>query len=142
MTAILILGGFRVIDGSFTLGSLVAFQALMASFSEPVATLVNQAGSFQLIKGALYRLEDVYNYPPGDPPRASDQPFPAKLAGRIEFTGRSVRLFAARAAADLGSLASPSTRDRAWRWSAPPAAANPPSAAWLAGSTGRGPARS
>ena len=85
MTAILILGGLRVIEGSLTLGSLVAFQALMASFSEPVATLVNQAGSFQLIKGALDRLEDVYNYPLGDPPRASDQPFPAKLAGRIEF---------------------------------------------------------
>ena len=85
MTAILVLGGLRVIEGSLTLGSLVAFQALMASFSEPVATLVNQAGSFQLIKGALDRLADVYNYPLGDPPRASDQPFPAKLAGRIEF---------------------------------------------------------
>jgi ABC-type bacteriocin/lantibiotic exporter with double-glycine peptidase domain len=85
MTAILILGGLRVIEGSLTLGSLVAFQALMASFSEPVATLVNQAGSFQLIKGALDRLEDVYNYPLGDPPRVSDQPFPARLAGRIEF---------------------------------------------------------
>ena len=85
MTAILILGGLRVIEGSLTLGSLVAFQALMASFSEPVATLVNQAGSFQLIKGALDRLEDVYNYPLGDPARASDDAFPAKLDGRIEF---------------------------------------------------------
>ncbi|MBR0685350.1 NHLP family bacteriocin export ABC transporter peptidase/permease/ATPase subunit [Bradyrhizobium manausense] len=85
MTAILILGGLRVIEGSLTLGSLVAFQALMASFSEPVATLVNQAGSFQLIKGALDRLEDVYNYPLGDKPRASDNAFPARLDGRIEF---------------------------------------------------------
>ena len=85
MTAILILGGLRVIEGSLTLGSLVAFQALMASFSEPVATLVNQAGSFQLIKGALDRLEDVYNYPLGDPRRTSDKAFPARLDGRIEF---------------------------------------------------------
>jgi NHLM bacteriocin system ABC transporter peptidase/ATP-binding protein len=89
MTAILILGGLRVIEGSLTLGSLVAFQSLMASFSEPVATLVNQAGAFQLIRGALDRLEDVYNYPLGDVRRddASDQRFPAKLAGRIELRG-------------------------------------------------------
>lgn len=87
MTAILVLGGLRVIEGSLTLGSLVAFQSLMASFSEPVATLVNQAGSFQLIRGALDRLEDVYNYPLGERRKqdASDDRFPARLAGRIEL---------------------------------------------------------
>ncbi|WP_347336673.1 NHLP family bacteriocin export ABC transporter peptidase/permease/ATPase subunit [Bradyrhizobium manausense] len=87
MTAILILGGLRVIEGSLTLGSLVAFQLLMASFSEPVATLVNQASGFQLIRGALDRLEDVYNYPLGDKPKrcGSEGHLPAKLAGRIEL---------------------------------------------------------
>lgn len=87
MTAILILGGLRVIEGSLTLGSLVAFQSLMASFSEPVATLVNQASGFQLIRGALDRLEDVYNYPLGDKPTGgeSERRFPAKLAGRVEL---------------------------------------------------------
>ncbi|MBW7967760.1 NHLP family bacteriocin export ABC transporter peptidase/permease/ATPase subunit [Bradyrhizobium sp. BR 10261] len=87
MTAILILGGLRVIEGSLTLGSLVAFQSLMASFSEPVATLVNQASGFQLIRGALDRLEDVYNYPLGDKPRqnGSERHLPAKLSGRIEL---------------------------------------------------------
>ncbi len=86
-TTILIFGGLRVIEGSLTLGSLVAFQSLMASFSEPVATLVNQAGSFQMIKGALDRLGDVYNYPAGDAPRTSpaEAPVTAKLAGRIEL---------------------------------------------------------
>ena len=52
-----------MIEGSLTLGSLVAFQSLMASFSGPVTELVNYVGSFQTIKGALERLEDVYNYP-------------------------------------------------------------------------------
>lgn len=85
MTVILIFGGLRVIEGTLTLGSLVAFQSLMASFSEPVATLVNQASGFQLIRGALDRLEDVYNYPLGDKPRISNKQFPAKLAGRIEL---------------------------------------------------------
>jgi len=85
MTVILIFGGLRVIEGTLTLGSLVAFQSLMASFSEPVATLVNQASGFQLIRGALDRLEDVYNYPLGDKPRISNKQFPAKLGGRIEL---------------------------------------------------------
>jgi NHLM bacteriocin system ABC transporter peptidase/ATP-binding protein len=114
MTAILILGGMRVIEGSLTLGSLVAFQSLMASFSEPVATLVNQAGGFQLIRGALDRLEDVYNYPLGDVRRddASDQRFPAKLAGRIELKGVQFgySLLEPPLIADLSIAVSPGSR--------------------------------
>ena len=90
-------GGLRVIDGALTLGSLVAFQSLMASFSEPVMNLVNQAGSVQLIKGALERLEDIYNYPrdgSADDDIADDR-FPPKLTGRVELKdvqfGYSVR---------------------------------------------------
>jgi len=114
MTAILILGGLRVIEGSLTLGSLVAFQSLMASFSEPVATLVNQAGGFQLIRGALDRLEDVYNYPLGDTAKddASGRRFPAKLAGRIEL--RNVQfgysLLEPPLIADLSIAVSPGSR--------------------------------
>jgi NHLM bacteriocin system ABC transporter peptidase/ATP-binding protein len=87
LTVILVLGGLRVIEGSLTLGSLVAFQSLMASFSEPLATLVGQASSFQLIRGALDRLEDVYNYPLDDTGNrvAAPDSFPPKLAGSIEF---------------------------------------------------------
>lgn len=87
VAAILGIGGLRVIEGSLTLGSLVAFQSLMASFSGPVTELVNYVGSFQTIKGALERLEDVYNYPPdksGKDVVAADR-FPPKLAGRVEL---------------------------------------------------------
>ena len=85
--AILGFGGWRVIEGSLTLGSLVAFQSLMASFSEPVSELVNYVGGFQTIKGALERLEDVYNYPLDKSDRkllAADR-FPPKLTGRVEL---------------------------------------------------------
>jgi NHLM bacteriocin system ABC transporter peptidase/ATP-binding protein len=87
VAAILGVGGLRVIDGSLTLGSLVAFQSLMASFSGPVTELVNYVGSLQTIRGGLERLEDVYNYPLGDQSSrtASPERFPAKLAGRVEL---------------------------------------------------------
>jgi NHLM bacteriocin system ABC transporter peptidase/ATP-binding protein len=88
VAAILGAGGLRVIEGSLTLGGLVAFQSLMASFSEPVTELVNYIGSLQTIKGGLERLEDVYNYPLGhrNDHAVSPESFPAKLAGRVELT--------------------------------------------------------
>jgi len=88
VAAILGIGGLRVIEGSLTLGSLVAFQSLMASFSEPVTDLVNYAGSLQTIKGALERLEDVYNYPLDNSGKNVDAAnrFPSKLTGRIAIS--------------------------------------------------------
>jgi NHLM bacteriocin system ABC transporter peptidase/ATP-binding protein len=88
VAAILGIGGLRVIEGSLTLGSLVAFQSLMASFSAPVTDLVNYAGSFQTIKGALERLEDVYNYPLDNSGKinVAEDRFAPKLTGRIELS--------------------------------------------------------
>ena len=88
VAVILGIGGLRVIEGSLTLGGLVAFQSLMASFAEPITALVNQVGSFQVIKGGLERLEDVYNYPREERVRnaARADPLPPKLAGRIELS--------------------------------------------------------
>jgi NHLM bacteriocin system ABC transporter peptidase/ATP-binding protein len=88
VAAILGIGGMRVIEGSLTLGSLVAFQSLMASFSEPVTDLVNYAGSLQTIKGAIERLEDVHNYPLGNSPArpVAAEAFPPKLPGGIELS--------------------------------------------------------
>jgi NHLM bacteriocin system ABC transporter peptidase/ATP-binding protein len=90
VAAILGLGGLRVIEGSLTLGSLVAFQSLAASFSEPFANLVNYFGGLQTIKGALERLDDVYKYPlrPSSCDAGLDA-FPPKLPGRIELRGVS-----------------------------------------------------
>jgi NHLM bacteriocin system ABC transporter peptidase/ATP-binding protein len=87
MAAILGLGGLRVIEGSLTLGGLVAFQSLMASFSEPITTLVGQISNLQTIRGGLERLEDVYNYPleERERPNPGWPDFPPKLAGRIEL---------------------------------------------------------
>jgi NHLM bacteriocin system ABC transporter peptidase/ATP-binding protein len=87
VAAILGVGGLRVIEGSLTLGGLIAFQSLLASFSEPVTDLVNYAGSLQTVKGGLERLEDVYNYPLGNSANRATAPerFPPKLTGRVEL---------------------------------------------------------
>ena len=53
IAAILGFGGLRVIQGSLTLGGLVAFQSLAMSFSEPFVNLVNYFGGLQTMKGAL-----------------------------------------------------------------------------------------
>ncbi|WP_313899290.1 NHLP family bacteriocin export ABC transporter peptidase/permease/ATPase subunit [Methylobacterium sp. J-078] len=84
--AILGVGGLRVIEGSMTLGSLIAFQSLMASFSEPITGLVNQAGSIQTMASGFERLQDVFAYPvPAPRPAEAARDVPAKLAGRIRL---------------------------------------------------------
>ncbi|MBR0897672.1 NHLP family bacteriocin export ABC transporter peptidase/permease/ATPase subunit [Bradyrhizobium tropiciagri] len=86
IAAILGLGGLRVIEGSLTLGSLVAFQSLAANFSEPFENLVNYFGGLQTIKGALERLEDIRNYPLRRKPLGNVvDNIPPKLAGRVEL---------------------------------------------------------
>jgi ABC-type bacteriocin/lantibiotic exporter with double-glycine peptidase domain len=61
--AILALGGARVIAGEMSVGMLVAFQSLMASFLQPVTNLMGLAGTLQEAEGDLARLDDVLNHP-------------------------------------------------------------------------------
>lgn len=86
--AILGLGGAQVISGEMTVGMLVAFQSLMASFTEPVGNLMGLAGKYQEAKGDMARLDDVMRYPV-DPcfAAASIAPAPAdgKLQGHLEL---------------------------------------------------------
>lgn len=61
-TAMLTLGALRVMDGHLTIGSLVAFQTLMAGFMSPVNSLLQMGGRLQEVRGSLERLEDVLRY--------------------------------------------------------------------------------
>lgn len=59
---VLVVGGLRVANGASGAGLLVAFQALVVSFSQPLVQLVSQASQLQTTQADLSRLEDVLNY--------------------------------------------------------------------------------
>jgi NHLM bacteriocin system ABC transporter peptidase/ATP-binding protein len=62
VAVVLGVGGLRVMDGSLTIGMLVAFQTLLASFSRPINDLVRLGAVVQHLTGDMKRLDDVTNY--------------------------------------------------------------------------------
>jgi NHLM bacteriocin system ABC transporter peptidase/ATP-binding protein len=55
-------GGYYVMQGSLTIGTLVAFQVLLSSFSRPIHDLVGLAGAIQQLAGDMKRLDDVSSH--------------------------------------------------------------------------------
>lgn len=60
---VLIYGGWLVMQGELTLGMLVAFQSLAASFSGPIAQLAGFGAELQELRSYTQRLEDVLEQP-------------------------------------------------------------------------------
>jgi NHLM bacteriocin system ABC transporter peptidase/ATP-binding protein len=87
--AVLGLGGYRVIQGDLTVGTLVAFQTLLASFLMPVNGLVGLGGQLRTMESNVARLDDVLNYQV-DAPFQQEEPkssngHRAKLSGKVEI---------------------------------------------------------
>jgi NHLM bacteriocin system ABC transporter peptidase/ATP-binding protein len=86
---ILGIGGLRVMNGSLTLGGLVAFQILMASFMTPINRLVSLGGRLQMVEGDMNRLDDVLRYRVDESASLSAEPVqegePVKLTGHLEL---------------------------------------------------------
>lgn len=82
------IGGMQVVRGDLSLGGLVAFQVLMASFLAPANRLVSLAGRIQTAEGDMRRLDDVLMNEPVLDERAGleESPgAPARLAGALEL---------------------------------------------------------
>jgi len=60
---ILLLGSLKVMDGQLTVGMLVAYQSLMASFTRPLNTFVTFGSTLQELDADMNRLDDVLQYP-------------------------------------------------------------------------------
>jgi len=90
--SILGLGAAKVMDGHMTVGMLVAFQSLMASFLAPFNQIVQLGTELQTLQGNMNRLDDVMRYAP-DPLYGAPKSLDAaggdrpRLSGRIEIRG-------------------------------------------------------
>jgi NHLM bacteriocin system ABC transporter peptidase/ATP-binding protein len=88
--AILTFGSLGVMNGTLTVGMLVAFQTLMSSFLTPVNQMVNVGGQLQEVEGILNRLDDVFRYRVDPQVKITEIPdedafAKAKLSGQIEL---------------------------------------------------------
>lgn len=63
VTSILVVGGLRVMQGSLSIGALVAYQSLTQEFLNPVNDLVNFGSTLQDLEADLNRLDDVLENP-------------------------------------------------------------------------------
>ncbi|MBB2484693.1 NHLP family bacteriocin export ABC transporter peptidase/permease/ATPase subunit [Mitsuaria sp. WAJ17] len=85
-TAILGIGGLRVMSGEMSMGSLVAFQMLVASFMGPINTLVSLGAKLQSFHGDVKRLDDALDAPidtgPDDDSEVTDG---TRLSGALEL---------------------------------------------------------
>ncbi len=70
--AVLVLGVWLVLEGQFTLGTVVMFQGFVSSFMSPAMTLIGAGQTIQEMRTQMERMEDVMEYP--DDPNVLDNP--------------------------------------------------------------------
>jgi NHLM bacteriocin system ABC transporter peptidase/ATP-binding protein len=91
---VLSLGSWQIMQGSITIGTLVAFQSLIASFNQPLMTLLGLGNELQQIRADLTRLADVQKHPEDPrfsiitpPSLAKDKSVTQKLQGQLTLRG-------------------------------------------------------
>ena len=89
-TAVLMLGVYFAMKGSFTVGMIMAFQGFLSSFSAPASSLISAGQSVMEMRTAMERIEDVMQYPSDvcyeNQSEAVDETVSyAKLKGNIEL---------------------------------------------------------
>ncbi|MGN0813040.1 MAG: NHLP family bacteriocin export ABC transporter peptidase/permease/ATPase subunit [Candidatus Coproplasma sp.] len=84
--AVLMLGVWFAMEGSFTVGMIMAFQGMLNSFSAPAMTFISAGQTIQEMRTQMERVEDVMRYP-DDPCYATEakEENYSKLKGEIEI---------------------------------------------------------
>jgi NHLM bacteriocin system ABC transporter peptidase/ATP-binding protein len=82
-SAILLLGGLKVMNGDLTIGMLVAYQSLMGSFTKPLNTFTSFGGTLQELEADMNRIDDVLKYPIDDQYSADKEQRRKDVAGDI-----------------------------------------------------------
>ena len=62
-TAVLIIGVYLTMEGSFTVGMVMAFQGFLGSFMAPATKLISSGQALQEMRTEMERIEDVMKYP-------------------------------------------------------------------------------
>lgn len=62
-TVVLILGVYFCMQGEFSVGSIMAFQGFLGSFTGPAMTLIQAGQALQEMRTEMERVEDVMEYP-------------------------------------------------------------------------------
>lgn len=88
-TTITMLGVFLAMQGSFTVGMIVAFQGVLSSFTAPAESLISAGQSVMEMRTSMERIEDVMQYPSDvcfrNQPEETEDISYAKLQGNIEL---------------------------------------------------------
>lgn len=83
---ILMMGVYLILDGSFTIGMLLAFQGFAVSFLMPVQELVGVSQSIIEMRSKMERVEDVFDYVPDVPDTERIIEYPLRrLKGAVEL---------------------------------------------------------
>ena len=83
---ILALGIWSIMLGHMTAGVLLAFQALMSSFMNPVNQLIQAGQSLQEMRSSIERIDDVMDYPEDD--FSKEDMTDEELDGAVKLSGR------------------------------------------------------
>ena len=83
---VLTLGVWFAMEGTFTVGMIMAFQGVLSSFSAPAATFISAGQTIQEMRTQMERVEDVMEYREDDcyKTEVKEESF-AKLKGNIEL---------------------------------------------------------
>lgn len=86
-TTVLMLGVYLVMDGTFTVGMIMAFQGFLSSFTSPAMSLISAGQTLQEMRTEMERVEDVMSYPLDDQPECTSDATETydKLTGAVEM---------------------------------------------------------